>query len=71
MAKEISENTAVGIDTSGDGKANFSINKATITIRSKNIEKCGFGSVRKNRSEKTNKNTERGGDRKIPKGQRK
>ena len=30
MAKEISENTAVGIDTSGDGKANFSINIKTI-----------------------------------------
>ena len=30
MAKEISENTSVGIDTSGDGKANFSINIKTI-----------------------------------------
>jgi hypothetical protein len=30
MAKEISENTAVGIDTSSDGKANFSINIKTV-----------------------------------------
>ena len=30
MAKEISENTSVGIDISGDGKTNFSINIKTI-----------------------------------------